>query len=229
MIKSIIFSALLFINFGGPVFGASLFHAQDDWKRLDMPRQPATQFEFTKSDELKVTADQSVAFFFRELSPDDQKKTALHWRWRVEKSFPATNLSKKSTDDRPLAVHIWFGDSKFPSFFNSLGSLFGAPRNGRMITYVFGGNHPPGTIIQNPYFDQGVLIVLQGPRAELNRWYLEKRNIEADYRKSFPTAPKMLLPRYIVVSADTDGTKAKSVARISNLHLSVYTNHKLMH
>ncbi len=221
--------AIFISALSSPVYGADLFHLKEDWNHREVPAQPATQYEFIGSDELKITADKSVSFFYCELNHSNRKKPNLQWRWRVEKTFPPADLSRKETDDRPLAIHVWFHGANSSSVFGIFSGLFGYPDIAYTITYVFGGAHPPGTIIKNPYHNNGTIVILRGPEATLNHWYIENRNIYEDFRKSFPSATKIHAPHYIAVSADTDGTGKRSSARIFGLRLSANSGKRNFH
>lgn len=222
MIRLCLAGALLFGSFTGTTALAesNLFIAKDDWKRLELPNQPPAEFAFSPSGDLTVRTDKSVAFLYRAIADSaGSKNFNLSWRWRVDHGFLPTDLGIKGKDDRPLAVHLWFADDRANSIFGPLGWVFGYPHISHTVTYVLGGNHPPGSVVANPYYDNGVIICLRGRQMTPGRWYSEKRDIETDVARAFPGHSMMKRLKYISVSADTDDTGGSSVARIAALTL----------
>lgn len=188
--------------------------------RLDVPNQPPAEFSFSASGELTVKADKSVAFLYRAVvSSHDNADQWIKWRWRVDRSFPSTDLGTKGKDDRPLAVHLWFADDREASVFGPLGWLFGYPHISHTITYVLGGDHPPDSVVANPYYDNGVVYALRGRQMIAGKWYSETRDIRSDLAHAFPGRSMMKTLKYISVSADTDDTGLSSLARITGLQL----------
>jgi hypothetical protein len=209
---------------GSPAF-AELLASRDDWKELHVPNQPAAKFVFETTgdgpDSLTVQTDKSVAFLYREVTGGVARlPRSLTWRWRLERTFAHTDLAAKGKDDRPLAIHLWFYDPDQPSVFGVLGWVFGYPHISHTLTYVLGGNHRPGSVVTNPYYDNGAILVLRGTAVETGRWYTEMRNIERDIKASFPSVPMMKTLKYIAISADTDDTGGASLARMTDLRLS---------
>lgn len=189
------------------------------WKRIDLTNKRPTQFRIARAN-LDVMADKSVAFLYRELNPVMTRRPRMEWQWRVTKNIPATDLAKARADDRPVAVHLWFDDTVGNSLFGSVASLLGRPRVGHLLTYVWGGKRPPGTILRNPYYPKkGAIIILRNSNARTNGWQAENRDIVADFRKSFGKAPDLTTLRYVSVSGDTDDTKTLSKSQIRALRI----------
>lgn len=209
---------------GSPA-SAELLATRGDWKELHVPNRPAATFAFETTgkspDSLTVQTDNSVAFLYREVTRGEpQLPQSLSWRWRLERPFAHTDLTTKGKDDRPLAIHLWFSDPDQPSVFGALGWVFGYPHISHTLTYVLGGKHRPGSVVTNPYYDNGAILVLRGKAASTGRWYTEMRNIERDIKASFPSVPMMKTLKYIAISADTDDTGGNSLARMKDLRLS---------
>jgi hypothetical protein len=192
----------------------------EGWTHLDVPNQPAAEFSFSKSGDLMVTAEKSVSFLYRAISPStDRSGMVLAWRWRVESGFPSTDLGAKGEDDRPLAIHLWFADKNAASVFGPLSRLFGYPHISHTITYVLGGDHPPESVIKNPYYENGAIIAIRGRQTAAGQWYSEKRDIGADLSRAFPGRTMIKPLKYISISADMDDTGGRSIARITGLTL----------
>ena len=180
-----------------------------DWSLLTLPDKTPAAFTALGEDGLRIEADQAVAFLYKEIAAEQNKRLA--WRWRVDKAIAPAPLERVGQDDRPLAIHVWFPPpAEERSFFDRLGSLFGYPSIGRVMTYVWGGTQARGTVLAHPHFEEGQMIVLRGPEARTETWYEETIDIAADYRRAFgEAAPERL---YIAISADTDDRGGSSSA-----------------
>ena len=178
-----------------------------------MKNRPSTKFRFS-GDVIEVVADGSVAFLYRELEPPMTPSPRLEWQWRIDRNIPPTDQASTETDDRPLAVHIWFDDGG-GSLLGSVASLLGRPRVGHLITYVWGGKRPAGTIMPNPHYPKkGAIIILRNGSAPAKGWQREARDIAADFHASFGVAPDLSKLRYVAVSGDTDDGRTRARARI---------------
>lgn len=127
----------------------------------------------------------------------------LSWRWRVTSGPGATDLARRGGEDRAIAVHVWYpaGDE---GFLAGLGRrLAGLPAVGRAVSYVWGGDRPAGTILDNPFLDDAVQIVVEP--AGTGGWRRVTADVAADYRRAFGEAPPSR-PRFLAVSGDTDDT-----------------------
>ena len=89
------------------------------------------------------------------------------------------------------------------------------PRIGHLITYVWGGKQPAGSILRNPHYpDKGKLIILHDGTKRSKGWLHESRDIAADYRASFGKEPNLSKLRYVAVSGDTDDGSGQARARV---------------
>jgi hypothetical protein len=209
----------------GSTASGELLASRDGWRQLDVPSRQAAKFTFERTDQnsadLTVRTDKSVAFLYRNVAEGlARQPQSLSWRWRLERGFAHTDLATKGKDDRPLAIHLWFSDPDQPSVFGVLGWVFGYPHITHTLTYVLGGDHRPGSVLTNPYHDNGAILVLRGKAVSTGRWYTEMRDIERDIKASFPSIPMMKSLKYIAISADTDDTGGNSLARMTDLRLS---------
>ncbi len=206
---------ILFVAIAGP--SAS---SRSQWDVLKVPGKTVAEFALTRSGTIRVTARNAVGFLYRPLEKSETTGDRANWRWRVDRSFPATDLTVKGKDDRPLALHFWFDDPEnSSSLFGGIGSLLGFPRVGYVLTYVWGGTQPRGSVIPNPHYAKRAIIVLRSGKAALREWRKESRNIAADFKRSFGHPPTPGSLRYVAVSGDTDDSRSESVASISNLRI----------
>jgi len=67
-------------------------------------------------DQMNILSGKGVAFLYRPLpKPRPGTDLKISWKWRVNASSPPTALKNKGTDDRPIALHIWFEDKEAAS------------------------------------------------------------------------------------------------------------------
>ena len=189
------------------------------WKVLTLPGKAATRFTGRSDGAIEVTAADSVAFLYRPVSDRDRKKRQLSWRWRVERTMPATDLSRIGQDDRPLALHVWFPDEQ-AGIMGRLGAafagIFDVPLPGKVLTYVWGGTGRRGDRLANPHMPgDGTMIILRSGDSPTGRWFTEQIDFAADFERAFNY--KSPAPSYIAVSGDADDTRAQCVALIAEI------------
>ena len=200
--------------------GPSLI-GEGPWKLIKLRGKDVTRFEVENDREMRVEAKGAVGFYYTKLSDIGDDKVMLQWRWRVDRQIPATDQARKGGDDRAIAVHLWFDDDESGSLFGKLGSLLGYPRVGHLMTYVWGGVRDANTVMANPYYDKGAIIIVRNGKAGgKGDWQLEKRDVVADYARAFGQKPDLSKLRYLAISADTDDTGTVSSARVADVALS---------
>ena len=198
--------------------------ARSGWKTWSFPGIASTDFSGLADGGIVVSANKSSALLYRPLPKSGRSYRSLAWKWRVDQPIPATDLTRKGGDDRPLALHIWFPEvEEETGLFDRIGDFItkdvaGLPEAGKILTYVWGGQQAPGESFVNPYTGaKGRMIVLRSDDAECGRWYRERIDFAADYRRLF--GHRAPAPMYIALSADSDHTGGHSVGQISELRL----------
>jgi hypothetical protein len=198
---------------------ADLLDQRKQWDVLSLPTRTAADFTFSAEGGLTVNADAAVGFAYRSVPPIlPDAPPALGWRWRIDKSIPAYDQFKTGTDDRALAVHLWFDDQTADSsLFGGLAELLGYPRITHVLTYVWGGDHPVGTLQSSPYFNTGRVMVLRSAKDQIGVWRAEQRTLRNDISQAFGSTISLAALRFIAISADTDDRSDHSIARIADL------------
>jgi hypothetical protein len=192
------------------LIAATASHAQPrigTWTRQDTPSKKPATLSIKDDGVISIEASDAVSFFYRPF-PKGDARHRLSWRWRVDAMPPAAPLDIKGADDRPLAVHVVYPAPADGGFLDSLsrglrGVIAGPLFRGRMITYVFGGKHPAGTLLRNPFLPRdAVLIVLRDGTTPTGEWFNERVDPSADYARAFGgVAPEPIL---LSISSDTD-------------------------
>lgn len=191
------------------------------WELLKIPGKAVTRFAAAPNRAIKVSANESVGFLYSRAADMPGKGPFLTWRWRVDMAPPPTDLSAKGMDDRPLAVHVWFGNEDGSAsdwgLQTRLGAwLFDRPLPGKMLTYVWGGRSKRGATMKNPYRESaGQIIVLRPGSSAAGTWFRETVNFAADFEAAFGYRPGA--PAYIAVSADTDDKGGQSMGTVADL------------
>jgi len=202
-----------------PAAAAGLLADGGAWAKLTVDDAPAADFAFGNGGTLRVEADGAVAFLYRSVNA---APAGIAWAWRVDEGIAATDPTAKGKDDRPIALHLWFdtGD-RDKTLYGDLARLMGYPTVTHGITYVWGATRPEGSMVTNPYYERGRVLVLRKSAGASQGWVRERRDIAADLVRAFPNAA--IAPgdlAYVVVSADTDDQGGRSRARIRNLGLA---------
>ena len=193
----------------------------DGWSVLFQSQTPSTRFALDPDGRIEIEAHDSVAFLFRAVRDEERESTRLNWRWTVLESLAPVDLRAVGGDDRPAAVHLWFDrPADETGFLDRLAgraaALMGLPKPGKMITYVWGGSHPPGSRFANPYRPRdGIIVVLRPGDAQVGEWHQERIDFAADFRWAFGYTPPA--PRYLALSADSDNAGGRSLALVSDL------------
>lgn len=191
------------------------------WRQLRVKERPAAQFDLINGSTIAVTAKDAAGFLYKPLRSDGVQLRTMQWSWRIDTAPPPSDLSRPGKDDRALALHVWFPvsverDSPWDLIKSGLGQLAGLPVPGKVLTYVWGGIHPNGEKIPNPYLEEdGVIVVRRTGSAKHSDWFMESINFAKDFEIAFgyPAPP----PSFVVISADTDDLKGASRAFVKDI------------
>ena len=195
--------------------------ASEGWRLLQVPGKAKAQFSQPSRDKIAIEADRAVAFLYRPLGASLEAKRKLAWRWRIDEAAPATDLSQAPGDDRSLAVHLIFpvGEDELGFWERmdlALTRLVAPPMAGKVLTYVWGGSHPAGSLLANPYLEaRGKIIILRGGEAPLGQWVAEEIDFVANYRRAFGSEPPA--PAFVAISADSDDTGSRISGALAGL------------
>jgi hypothetical protein len=191
----------------------------DGWKVIEFPGIAPSRFVRAPNGNIDVLSDKSSAMLYRALGPDEAGRRYLTWRWRVDKTSPPTDLTRRG-GDRPLAVHLCFkGKGREAAFMDWVTravspDVEGFSRDHRCLTYVWGGKAAAGRMFPNPYMkDRGFMVILRGVGAPTGEWFMEKIDCAMDYRSAFGEDPPR--PSFIAISGDSDGTGSVAAGTIA--------------
>jgi len=166
---------------------------------------------------LEVASDGAVSLYWRQLPPGLWDGGAASWRWQVEASVPATDLSRKGGDDRNLALYfVFLPEDEARRLADAPVTRLLRSDSVRVLMYVWGGSAPEGRLVPSPYMDgRGATIIVRPAGTGAGE---VRADLARDHARAFGTPPGMLVG--LAVSADSDDTDSRIRARISDLRLS---------
>jgi hypothetical protein len=190
------------------VFGKS-------WKEQRFSMLTSNDFALN-GDSLGVTSDGTVSLLWTSLPETMWDKRQATWEWAVERSVPATDLSRKGGDDRNLSVYFIFLPEDAAKGAQSKGvrALLNNP-DARVLMYIWGGAHARGEMLPSPYLgSRGRSIIQRGVGIGTAS---ERVDLARDHRRAFGEEPQSLVG--LAVSSDSDDTGTEVVARISRMRI----------
>lgn len=211
-------------------FGAPGATPAAPWHVAGLPNQkkPFTAFSIVDQDgrrALRVEATESYGNLVHAVHVDRQPRT-LAWQWRIDEPVANADLRERQGDDTALKVCVFFDLAleQVPFLERQVLKIARGkseePIPAATVCYVWDSHLPSGTAIDNAFTRRMRYIVLEGPERELKRWFSEKRDIAADFRRVFgsesPTVPPVI---GVAVGADTDNTHSHSVGFVADLVL----------
>lgn len=184
------------------------------WKiqHLDQ-RVPPTQYTLRKWDgvvAIEAKAKKSMALLGRPLAVDLKKTPILCWQWRIDAPVASADMTQKSGDDYAARVYLTFAVPPDQLSFGTrtklhlARSIYGAQVPDAALNYIWDNRHPIGTLQDNVYTDRARMLVLRSGTSQAGVWVQERRNVLADFRRSFGDINSEL--RGLAVASDTDNT-----------------------
>ena len=163
---------------------------------------------------LNVASDGSVSLVWNALPMTSWQSRAASWTWSVDRSVPATDLTRKGGDDRNLSLYFVFLPEQ--TALATQGKPIRTLLNNdavRVLTYVWGGVHKRGDVLASPYLGaRGKTLVLRPSGTGVA---MERIDLSRDYQRAFGSPATSLVG--LAVSADSDDTDSAILARIGNL------------
>jgi hypothetical protein len=192
------------------------------WRELEVKGKPANRFVGHPDGSIEVISSSSVSRLYRPIEVDLDAAPVLRWRWRVDEPVPPTDLAQKGEDDTALTIYVGFPwDPDEASFTERLTrplveAYAGEDAPGRVLAYVFGGDHPRGEWVASPHLrSAGGMRVLRPADSPTGQWFGERVDLVEDYRTAFGEDPPD--PTQIAISADADDTGSTSRGFVADL------------
>ena len=86
-----------------------------------------------------------------------------------------------------------------------------------LLMYVWAGNESVGNVYPSPYSDQAATIVLRSGDVDSGEWFMEERDVSADFERYFGRPAERVTG--VVLMVDTDNTDSQATAWFDELVL----------
>ena len=193
------------------------------WRIVTLPKIPRhTMYALAEADGrsvLRAEADRAYASAVHPVNADINATSVLRFRWRADR-FPAgSDLRTKAGDDVAAKVCLLF-DLPLERLrlvdrvLIEIGRRrFDPELPTATLCYVWDRVLPAGTWLPNAYTDRVRLLVLRSAQAgEAGRWFEERRDVAADFRRAFAGEATDRLPPLIALALATDADNTGDVA-----------------
>ncbi len=209
----LLIATALFLSAQAALAGPVLFN--EGWTENRFSLFSKNRYSFGET-ELGIVSRKSVSLTYTALPEQKWDSMSAAWSWRVEQSVPVTDLSVKGGDDRNISLFVVFlPEADAQALKGKKVTRLLRNRNVRVLTYVWGGDHGRGTILDSPYLkERGKTVVLRDAGAGA---FSEMVDLHADYQRAFGGLPETVVG--LAVSADSDDTRSTVRAAISDFHL----------
>ena len=173
---------------------------------------------------VRADADRSASGLITALDVDLSATPIIEWQWRAESLVAEADNAVSFAEDAPLRIVLAFeGDkSALPLrerlFAERVRLLSGRDLPYASLMYIWGNQRPVESLIPNPHTSRIQKLVIDTGSGKLRQWRKHRRNIIADYRRAFGTAPGRLIA--VAVLSDTDNTASNISAYYGDIRLA---------
>jgi len=212
-------------RFSNAAVGATL---PSGWNVLPIPGvERQTRFDLVTAEGstvLRARADNAAASLRARVDVDPATTGHLAWRWKTERVLAKADLTSKEGDDFAARLYVFFDRKPAQmTFAERVTYKLGRARYGDQLPaaalcYVWDNRLPVGTIRDNAYTGFVKMIVATSGKARQGDWVALQRDIAADYRRAFGTAPPRI--NGIAVAVDTDNTGESTVSWFGDIRFA---------
>lgn len=173
---------------------------------------------------LRARADNAAASLRHGLSIDPVALGQLRWRWKTGHVLDKADLTSKSGDDYAARLYVFFDRKPAQmSFGERIAYKLGRARYGDQLPaaalcYVWDNKQPVGTIRDNAYTGFVKMIVATSGGAKQGQWVTLQRDVAADYKRAFGSAPPRITG--IAVAVDTDNTGESTISYFGDIRFA---------
>jgi hypothetical protein len=172
---------------------------------------------------LRADADRSASLYVAKLDPLAAGAATICWEWKADAPVAGADPREPSQEDAPLRVLVAFdGDvSTLPDTerqrFERVKSLSGQSPPYAVVMYVWNDQVPVETVVPSAHTSRLKMLIAGSGTDGIGRWQSVRRDLAADYRRLFGTAPGPVLG--VAVMTDTDNTGTRAVGRYADVRL----------
>jgi hypothetical protein len=210
-----------------PLFSA-ISSLTDGWEPLEFPNiKRHSEYQLVVDDGTQVVRAQtgnSASGLLARVHLKPGAHLTLRWRWKISGVYNNGDARQKSGDDYPARIYVAFAfQPDKASFFErakraTVSTLFGEDLPGNALNYIWANRLPVDTVIANPFTDQTQMIAVNSGSAKAGQWVTVERDLVADYKRAFGTAPPAIVG--IGIMSDSDNTGESATAWYGDIHLN---------
>lgn len=211
---------------------SSTEHPPPPWRAVGLPgaRKPLPSFDVVPLDGqrvLRVLSDSAYGHLLHELpSLEVTAATRLRWRWRVDEVVGTADPRDRATDDEPVKVCALFDMplDRLRFWERNLLRLMRSQAHENLpaatLCYIWDARLPPGTLLPNAYTSRVRFIVVGGGASSLGHWQPFDQPLARDFMRAFGDETPVVPPLIgVSVGADSDNTRGRSLAHVSDIEL----------
>ncbi len=198
------------------------------WSVQPIPKvQRQTRFDLVEDSGatvLRASADNAASSLRYKLDVDPLVEGKLRWRWKTGHVLDKADLTSKSGDDYSARLYVFFDRKPAQmSFGERIAFKLGRSRYGEQIPsaalcYVWDNRQAVGTVRDNAYTGFVKMVVATSGKSQQGQWVTLQRDVSADYRRAFGTAPPRITG--IAVAVDTDNTKESTISYFGDIRFA---------
>jgi hypothetical protein len=165
---------------------------------------------------LRGRADGAAASLRHAADVDPAKTPLLIWRWKTRRVLEGTDMTSKAGDDYAARLYVFFdrkpGQMSFGerTLYRIGRARYGDQLPAAALSYVWDNRQPVGTVRDNAYTGFVKMVVASSGKAREGQWVTLTRDVAADYRRAFGTAPPRITG--VAIAVDTDNTGESTVS-----------------
>jgi len=195
--------------------------AAQGWTHAPYDGLPPARFRAIP-DGLGIEGEGAGSFVWRRV---EGTAACLSWRWRVDRGPPPTDLTRRGGDDRAVALAVGFAG--FPPRAGVIqraqhaaaqlrAGSHALPRS--VLVYAWGGTGREPPHFYSPWMaGLGQVQVLRPAATPPGRWFEERADLGADWRRLFGGEPPPL--QEIAIGTDSDDTNSPIAASLDRIRL----------
>ncbi|MGI8561879.1 MAG: DUF3047 domain-containing protein [Luteimonas sp.] len=170
---------------------------------------------------LRGRADNAAASLRYSADIDPARTPLLRWRWKTDRVLDTADMTSTAGDDYAARLYVFF--DRRPEQM-SLGertlyrigrARYGDQLPAAALSYVWDNRQPVGTVRDNVYTGFVKMVVASSGKAREGQWVTLSRDVAADYRRAFGTAPPRITG--VAVAVDTDNTGESTVTYFGDI------------
>jgi len=176
---------------------------QDEWQEILI--RGATEYRLTANAgrvAIRAIGQGSASGLVRRVQVNPVNCPRFEWSWRVDQLQETADIRLKEKEDVAASIYLMFGDP----------GLLLTPKQVPSLRYVWTNERMDvESIVDSPYLPGTVKSVVVRSGSRQPEWFVESRNILADFERAFGYAPEEQIEA-IALFTDNDQTREPVLA-----------------